>query len=387
MNRISQKHSGRKQCFSIAILILLSACFFSCQFTPLLELDSSSDKHTVSPSLDAVTDEPSNPDLPTTESEETLPMPSYPSAQKYTNPLTGLPTEKNLISMRPVAVCIGNTAASLPQYGLSLADVLIEAPVEGGSTRLMSISQNYRAINCYGSIRSTREYLQLFAKNFNAISVFAGTEDTSEKQYYQCGESLDYIAQNLTSTFYRDPQRLSPHNLMTSGELISIAIDDSGYRTDGSFALPYKIALTASDSVTTRSIAASNVELPFSSLQNVKFTYNPALQAYYRFQNGAAHMDAGANTQLKYTNLLLVFCDSVTQATANGEPTLSMTVVGSGAAYYISGGVATEIMWKKDASSSTITFYDKNGKQLTVAPGNTYIGLLKSSSIESIVIR
>jgi hypothetical protein len=255
LNRISQKQSGRKHWFFFLILLLLSACFFSCQFTPLLELDStdetSSQKDIESYSEPSSTNEPSvaPSSVPT---EETPTLPSYPSSQTSINPLTGLQTENSTAKLRPVAVCIGNTAAGLPQYGLSLADILIEAPVEGGITRLMAITQNYRAVACYGSIRSTREYLQLLAKNFDAISVFAGTEDTSEKQYYQCGESLDYIAQNLTTTFYRDTVRQSPHNLMTSGELLSFAVDDSRYRTEGAFTLPYKLAMSASESVTAR---------------------------------------------------------------------------------------------------------------------------------------
>ena len=374
----------------MTITLLLSACFFSCQFTPLLELDSPSDSSYESEdgfTKDVITGEPIiSPSISETE-EGTSPFPDYPTIQKFYNPFTGLQTEKSLASARPVAVCIGNTAASLPQYGLSLADILIEAPVEGGSTRLMTISQNYRAVTCYGSVRSTREYLQIFAKSFDAISVFAGTEDTSEKIYYECGESLDYIAQNLTTTFYRDTRRQSPHNLMTSGELLSLAIDDSGYRTQVEPSLPYKIAVDTTNSITTRNLTASNIELPFSSLQNVKFTYNASLQCYYRFQNGVAHMDASSNTQLKYTNLILLFGDSATQATASGEPTLSMSLVGNGTAYYINGGMATEIMWKKDAASSSLSFYDANGKLLTVAPGNTYIGLLKSSSIETVVIK
>ena len=390
MNRISQKQSGRKHWFFFLILLLLSACFFSCQFTPLLELDSadetSSQKDSESYSEPSSTNEPSvaPSSVPT---EETPTLPSYPSSQTSINPLTGLQTENSTAKLRPVAVCIGNTAASLPQYGLSLADVLIEAPVEGGSTRLMAITQKYRAIPCYGSVRSTREYLQLFAKSFDAISVFAGTEDTSEKKYYQCGESLDYIAQNLTTTFYRDTRRQSPHNLMTSGELISLAIDDSGYRTESAFNLPYKVALSAADSVALRTHSAVSIELPFSSLQSVKFTFNASLQSYYRFQNGAAHMDAASNTQLNYTNLILVFCDSSAQQTASGENTLAMTLAGSGSALYISGGTVGEITWRKDASSSMISFYDSNGQQLTIARGNTYIGILKSSSIESVVIQ
>ena len=142
MNRIYQTHSGRKQWLFAIILLLLSACFFSCQFTPWLELDSSTEASFESnepTSKGSSSDQPSV--SPSTGESETLPPPiNNETSSKYYNALTGLPTDKNAASARPIAVCIGNTAASLPQYGLSLADVLIEAPVEGGSTRLMAIT-------------------------------------------------------------------------------------------------------------------------------------------------------------------------------------------------------------------------------------------------------
>ena len=72
--------------------------------------------------------------------------------------LTGEWIDKDLAKKKPVAIMIGNTNDALPQYGLSQADVLYEAPAEGGITRLMPIFQDYSGLDKIGSVRSCRHY-------------------------------------------------------------------------------------------------------------------------------------------------------------------------------------------------------------------------------------
>ena len=369
---------------SILLVLLLSACFVGCQFHSMLDVDSSQNSEESKSQING--DALLGPGTNETDSEsESIVQP--PDTHTYYSLLTGLPTTKQLSQARPIAVCVGNTAASLPQYGLSSADILIEAPVEGGSTRLMAVTENYASVNCYGSVRSTRDYLQILARGFDAMSIYAGTSDIDEKTGYDVGDSLDYIAQNLTTTFYRDAQRKSPHNLMTSGGLLSLAIDDCGYRTvTTGDTLPYQIATDASKTATACHLPAVRIELPFSSLQNTVFNYDTAKKVYLRSQNGSEHIDAGNLTQLQYRNLILVFCDSVTKPNASGNTTLTMSLNEGGTAYYISGGKATEIKWSRASEASSLTFTDIAGKPLVISAGKTYIGLLKSATLESIVI-
>ena len=56
---------------------------------------------------------------------------------------TGEWIDEKLAWKRPVAVMTENTHVTLPQYGVSNADVIYECPVEGGITRIMGIFQNY----------------------------------------------------------------------------------------------------------------------------------------------------------------------------------------------------------------------------------------------------
>ncbi len=57
--------------------------------------------------------------------------------------LTGQWTDVAQAKRRPIAVMIPNNAPALPQYGLSRAGIIYEAPVEGRITRLMGFELLY----------------------------------------------------------------------------------------------------------------------------------------------------------------------------------------------------------------------------------------------------
>ena len=57
--------------------------------------------------------------------------------------LTGQWMDEEKARRRPIAVMIPNNAPALPQYGLSKAGIIYEAPVEGRITRLMAMFEDY----------------------------------------------------------------------------------------------------------------------------------------------------------------------------------------------------------------------------------------------------
>ena len=73
--------------------------------------------------------------------------------------LTGELVSIEQAQRRPVALMIGNTQAALPQYGLSKAGVIYEAPAEGGINRLMPVFEDYSGLDRIGSLRSARTCL------------------------------------------------------------------------------------------------------------------------------------------------------------------------------------------------------------------------------------
>lgn len=69
---------------------------------------------------------------------------------------------------------MSNDKASLPQYGINRADIVYEAPVEGGMNRYMAIIENYDDLDRIGSVRSCRTYYTYFAREFDAIYAHYG---------------------------------------------------------------------------------------------------------------------------------------------------------------------------------------------------------------------
>ena len=76
------------------------------------------------------------------------------------NPLTGLcdGISDQALTRRPIAVMVNNIIASLPQWGISQADIIYEMLAEGRITRFLALFQDYSKIDKLASIRSARPY-------------------------------------------------------------------------------------------------------------------------------------------------------------------------------------------------------------------------------------
>ena len=83
--------------------------------------------------------------------------------------LTGEWIEKEKATRRPIAVMIPNNKPAMPQYGLSKAAIIYEAPVEGRITRLMAVFEDYDELEYIGPIRSSRDYFVYVAMGYQAI--------------------------------------------------------------------------------------------------------------------------------------------------------------------------------------------------------------------------
>ena len=94
----------------------------------------------------------------------------YEKDGKVESYLTGEWVDTEVAYRRPMAVMIPNNRNALPQYGISYAEVVYEAPMEKCScTRLMGIFQNYGDLEYIEPIRSSRHYFLLEALSYDAI--------------------------------------------------------------------------------------------------------------------------------------------------------------------------------------------------------------------------
>ena len=64
---------------------------------------------------------------------------------------------------------IPNNKAAMPQYGISYASIIYEAPVEGAITRIMGIFEDYDDLDRIGPARSSRDYYVYEAMAYGSI--------------------------------------------------------------------------------------------------------------------------------------------------------------------------------------------------------------------------
>lgn len=304
----------------------------------------------------------------------------------FYNVLTGLETTSELADLRPVSICIANSAYALPQDGISNAEVLIEMPIENGGTRLIMLTTSYQKVATIGAVQSVREYMLQAAGAFGAIQFFNGTDNTVSYETILRYNTLDYVTQNMVSVYYKDNTRVSPNDLMTNGILIDNAIKKYsldptvpvGYKTPYVFVAPGAEAAVDGGNARTVSIGYAN-DL------TVTYKYDPQTGKYYRYQYGEIQIDGNNGDKIAFDNLFILFASSVTYDKENGSE-LDLIMEDGGSGYYCTDGKYETIRWQYNNDGS-MTFYDAEGNLLEVNRGTSYIGFTKAGSKDRVSIQ
>lgn len=331
-------------------------------------------------------------DIPLAESSEsgtsTEESPSPEQNFEFFNPLTGLPSEKDFSLLRPAAIMINNIYISLPQIGVSKADIMYECLVEGGYTRLMMVVSDYESLGNIGSVRSARDYYIDMAANHDALFIHAGgSPDAYSGIKERKIDNLDGVNMYTPSTFFRDEERIRTmgleHSLTTTGEGIASGIKFKGYRTEKSDDYPrlFKFFEYGTKEALSE-MTADKIDIPYSLAQNTIFEYDGESKVYLRSQNGEKHIDGENGEQLAYENVFLIFCSQTYHTDGSGRIDLEYT--GSGSGYYACGGMAKPIKWSKTDKDSVMKLENMDGEELVIGRGKSAICIV-NKAVESLV--
>lgn len=302
-------------------------------------------------------------------------------SELMTSYLTGEPVKKTIGNRRPIAVAFNNIKEAVPQTGISRADVVIEAQVEGSITRLLGIMENYDDLEKIGSVRSARPHYIYESLEFDAIYVHFG----------QCAYALDLINQGVVNNingyfgqgnFYRTTDRVAPHNAYTSGAGLNQSIEGL-YRTNYNegFTGHYKFAEYGHTVELQDGIAANNISCGFK-YNNAGFTYRPEDQLYYRTQFGGPQIDELTGQQLSYSNVILQYC-SWSYYPDNSRVKYDLTSGGAGK--FITRGKAIDITWSKGQDGIT-HYYAADGNEITLNTGKTWVCLVFNNQLNYVSI-
>ena len=121
-----------------------------------------------------------------------------------------------------------------------------------------------------------------------------------------------------------------------------------------------------------------------TAIQTVDFVYNEETREYLRYQyNGMAHVDGTTGEQLSVKNVLILFTD-ISLIPGDTAGRLSVGTVGSGQGYYITNGKRKVVNWSREGKTSTMHIEYRNGDELILNSGKTFICVVDNSVAKKI---
>ena len=292
-------------------------------------------------------------------------------APVVTCPLTGEPVPGSRVPDRPaLAIKIENAPEARPQAALNEADVVVEEPVEGGYTRFIAVFQCGDSDRA-GPVRSSRttdpDYLSQLGP---AVFGYSGGRTVVEREVPKVG-LVDVNAIIAANAYTRDESRAAPHNLYTT----TGALWKAARYKDGA---PEPLFAYA-DTWDGRATRISSAHLPYSDVSDVYWHWNGGKDAWLRSHGDVPHVLEG-NERVSAANVVIQvvtvtdsdFLDSA------GNPSPEVDLTGSGKAYVLRDGEVIRGRWERESLHDVTRFVTKDGTEIELAPGRTWVELLPS---------
>jgi len=286
---------------------------------------------------------------------------------------------------RPLAVMIDTNIGDAKHAGLQDSYINYEIIVEGGLTRIMALYKD-KEVGIVGPVRSARNYFIDYALEHDAIYAHFGWSPNAENDIKELKvNNINGMVD--TDAYMRDRNLPSPHNVFTSTKKLRSMASNKSYESSTSnwqvftYSIP-AIELSQSENsyLDSELITATKVTIPYSNNEYRSYNYDSTNKYYLRSKNGEAHIDRKTGNQLHYKNIIIM---KVENKTIDQEGRQSLKTTGSGEGYYITNGNALPIRWSKETRTSKTKYTYKNGSEVILNDGNTFIQIVPvSSSIE-----
>ena len=279
---------------------------------------------------------------------------------------------------RPMAFMVNNTKIATPQIGTSAADLIFETEIEGGVTRMLAVYTDVSKVPELGSLRSLRHNFIDIAGGLDAIIVHVGSSYAAEDQDKRQGTDNINLAV-YPSAWWRDEiwwkERGKAHSVKTTSERMTAALEKSGLRTELSEEqVPFCDFGDPGVLVPANGEAAGLVTIPFSGYNKTTLTWDEAAGRYSKGEFGEPQIDLATGDPLQFTNALIL----QTSITSFDGGILRQIDLSSGKGFYVSGGKAEPISWKKGDTNDPFYFTTAAGELLVMNTGKTYIAIVSN---------
>jgi len=309
------------------------------------------------------------------------------------SPLNGLLFSKSemdeMMNRPPVAVMINNHQEARPLSGLNSADIVIEANVESGITRLLGIFWS-KAPAKVGPIRSLRQYYLEWASEFDPLIIYDGCAKTDDPRTNACGNVYSYDFKIIgTRGAWRSPEggRVAPHNEYSSIESAwdyAKEVDWDNFPSSIQ-SLEFKRDAEIKDRGDKTTIkTVFHTRLTNGGAYDAEWNYDRSTNSYFREIGGSKDIDAETSSQVSAKVLILQKLRVVPSGDDKGR--LITTTIDNGEAVVLQDGNAIDASWEKDSRTDRTKYYDSSGNPIKFNRGRIWISMIPHSDGEFDII-
>lgn len=281
-------------------------------------------------------------------------------------PLTGRTAPTTTTKRPSVAVRVSNSPDALPQSGVGTADLVVETPVEGGTTRLIAI-YHCSSTTTAGPVRSTRMDDPAIVAPFSKLFGFSGA-NAPVMDELESSDLLNVTELSESGSIFRTPAGSSDVN--------AVRANVATLRTVAQAAGQKKPSTQFQFGDVQRGSSVSTVDLDFGSTA-VQYRWKSG--SWARSQDGTAFRDA-AGPQVKTDNVLVQEVDTKASKSlfdSAGVASPRFDLVGSGRALLFRDHRVVVGTWT-DSGSGAPVFRTKNGSLMKLDRGRTWLEMVPS---------
>ncbi len=296
-------------------------------------------------------------------------------------PLTGLVSQDAAaVKRRPLNVRLPNDPAARPQHGLAKADLVFEMIVEGGITRYAAIyhSQNPAAVGPVRSYRFSDLHLTQLLKGALVASGATNEETDAVTRSVNAGNMLSIDQVRQGAPYYRVGGRPAPNNLFANLEVARQTLNQIGGGTPVDVPTLRFLASVEHDPTAggfTGSVPATTVTIPFQ-VAPATFSWDEGSKGYRRAQAGVRTVDPDGAVPVLARNVIAIHTNIwLTNVVQDiyGSLGLDYRMTGGGKVSVFRDGRRQDGTWKRDNPLDQFTFFDQQGNEISLSPGQSWI--------------
>jgi len=304
------------------------------------------------------------------------------------NPLTGLKVENPaLLERRPMIIKVANLPRNYrPQWGLSLADHVIEYYIEEGTTRFAAVFLGQDA-SMVGPIRSGRFFDNHLVMMYQANFAFGSADSRVLNLLYNQGYANRLVIESACPPMCRyEPNGVN--YLMANTTDLTTFINNrrlregNGRQNLDGFAFNYDAPVEGAE--------AGRVFVRYSAAIYNRWDYDPETGKYYRYSDTQNDLEQGRNEVYEQLTDRLtgdpISADNVVilhvshRYFSRRPEIIDIVMSGPDKAYLFRDGQVFELKWYRNALDKLFILVGPDDKPFPLKPGNTWFEMVGTSS-------